>query len=71
MQARRHALIDPQRQPCNGVFRRGEDRLLKDVIELDQPSPVVIEHRDGSAAVDVGPELDVVRVFGAQHGRAS
>jgi len=71
MQARRHALIDPQRQPCNGVFRRGEDHLLKDVIEIDEPSSVVVEHRDRSAAVDVRPELDIVRVFGAQHGRAS
>src|SRR5262245_51182936 len=43
VQPRGYALIDALRQPRDGVFRSCEDCFLKDVVEVHEPAPVMIE----------------------------
>jgi hypothetical protein len=53
VETRRHTLLNPLRQPRNRVLRGCEDCFLKDVIEIGEPSSMMLENSDRSAGVNV------------------
>lgn len=49
---------------------REEHVVLQNVVQVDVEAAVVIENRDPSAAVDIGPELRSLGVLGCPHADA-
>ena len=61
MEPSRHALIDAPSQRGDRILGGLEDCFLQDVIEIDEPAPVMLENGDRSATVGLRPKLGATR----------